>query len=219
MENIDFKLLCLVIIAVLFLYFVFSPNDTKENFYQIETAKNVKKASKKKKNKSKKTKKGKKNKSKKTKKEHKDSDSKSTSTPVPTPTTTPTPVPTTLPESFTRNDIDVMINKAINEKSNVMEEEIRQIEQKNNFDNLTASNIKFSRNWTQYPDNNSNGSEISNDTAIYKQLMIVGNKSAGGTRQVGVWDQLNVNGKLQVNGQFCLGNVCLNENELSKLKK
>jgi len=35
-------------------------------------------------------------------------------------------------------------------------------------------------------------SEISNDTGTYKQLMIAGNKSAGGAREVGIWDNLTV---------------------------
>ena len=55
-------------------------------------------------------------------------------------------------------------------------------------------------NWTGYPDNSTTQSEISNDTGYYKQLMIVGNKSGGGERRVGIWDTLNVNGSLNVNG-------------------
>ena len=49
--------------------------------------------------------------------------------------------------------------------------------------------------------------------------MIVGNKSGGGVRQVGVWDKLNVNGKLQVNGQMCIGSTCLSEADLRKMKE
>jgi hypothetical protein len=63
------------------------------------------------------------------------------------------------------------------------------------------NNIKISNAWSGYPDKNSNQAEISNDTHDFKQLMIVGNKSAGGPRKVGVWDQLDVNGLLNVNGQ------------------
>jgi hypothetical protein len=64
------------------------------------------------------------------------------------------------------------------------------------------SNIKFSTSWSNFPDNSTIQSEISNDTGNYKKLMIVGNKSAGGSRQVGVWDNLEVNGKLKVNGEI-----------------
>jgi hypothetical protein len=60
--------------------------------------------------------------------------------------------------------------------------------------------LKFTPNWTGFPDDKTNGAEISNDTNGFKQLMIVGNKSAGGNRQVGVWDQLNVHGGLGVQG-------------------
>ena len=60
--------------------------------------------------------------------------------------------------------------------------------------------LKVSRNWTGYPDNSTTQSEISNDTNGFKQLMIVGNKSGGGERRVGIWDTLNVNGKLNISG-------------------
>lgn len=46
---------------------------------------------------------------------------------------------------------------------------------------------------------NKSNAEISNDTGKYKELMIVGNKSADNkTSQVGVWDRLNVHGDLTV---------------------
>lgn len=60
------------------------------------------------------------------------------------------------------------------------------------------NNIKFSKKWSAYTDNSNNKSEISNDTDAYKSLMIVGNKSGGGERRVGIWDTLNVNGALNV---------------------
>lgn len=44
------------------------------------------------------------------------------------------------------------------------------------------------------------GAAIVNDNTTYKTLMIVGNSSGGGTRQVSLWDQLNVNGNVVVNG-------------------
>jgi len=62
-----------------------------------------------------------------------------------------------------------------------------------------ANQIKFSTNWTGYPDKSKN-SEIANDTNAFKELMVVGNKSAGGERRVGVWDTLNVHGTLNTDG-------------------
>lgn len=71
-----------------------------------------------------------------------------------------------------------------------------------NWDNsgFYTSGIKHSRNWTGYPDGRNDGAEIANDTSGFKQLMIVGNKSGGGERRVGIWDTLDVNGRLNVNG-------------------
>jgi hypothetical protein len=76
-------------------------------------------------------------------------------------------------------------------------------------DILTASNpIRFSSTWTGFPDDKTNGAEISNDVANYKTLMIVGNKSAGGPRSVSIWDVLNVNGSLNVKSTLtATGNV------------
>jgi hypothetical protein len=54
------------------------------------------------------------------------------------------------------------------------------------------------------------GAAITNDNGSFKTLMIVGNSSAGGARQVGVWDNLTVNGSstvtsnLTVNGTTTL---------------
>jgi len=83
-------------------------------------------------------------------------------------------------------------------------------------DESYLANIKFSQNWSQYPDSETNGSEISNDTQNYKELMIVGNKSGGANRRVGIWDELNVHGKLSTD-QFCIGSTCLTQNDLSKI--
>jgi hypothetical protein len=81
-----------------------------------------------------------------------------------------------------------------------------------NTDNsLTAANINFTKNWTSSPDGVTHVSEISNDTNVYKELMIVGNKSAGAERRVGVWDRLNVH------GTFCIGNTCISENDLKSM--
>ncbi|MCO5280644.1 MAG: pyocin knob domain-containing protein, partial [Chitinophagales bacterium] len=63
----------------------------------------------------------------------------------------------------------------------------------------TNQQIKFTDGWSGYPDG-SNGSEIANDVGSYKALMIVGNKSAGGSRQVKLWDYLTVNGGMSVTG-------------------
>jgi len=42
-------------------------------------------------------------------------------------------------------------------------------------------------------------SEISNDTGTYKKLMVVGNTSAGGAREVGIWDNLTVDRNITTN--------------------
>jgi len=87
---------------------------------------------------------------------------------------------------------------------------------KNSFgasaDQATAANIKITKGWTAYPDNKTDAAEISNDTGVFKSLMIVGNKSAGtGTRNVSVWD------KLTVNGQFCVGGTCIDEGTFARM--
>lgn len=60
--------------------------------------------------------------------------------------------------------------------------------------------LRFTSAWTGFPDKQTNGAEISNDTTDYKALMIVGNNSAGQKRKVAIWDRLDVNGFLYVNG-------------------
>ena len=75
------------------------------------------------------------------------------------------------------------------------------------------SGIKLSKGWKDGA--TATTSEISNDTDGFKKLMIVGNKSAGGVRKVGVWDRLDVH------GQFCIGGLsptCINQNELKQMK-
>lgn len=60
---------------------------------------------------------------------------------------------------------------------------------------LASSNpLYFTRTWSGLPDGVTNVSEISNDTAAHKTLMIIGNKSAGLGRRVSVWDRFEVNG-------------------------
>jgi hypothetical protein len=108
------------------------------------------------------------------------------------------------------------------------------------------SAINFTPNWQKTPDSTRNVSEISNDTRGFKQLMIVGNKSGGGERRVGIWDTLNMNGTLNANGplnvkgpinanqnvnitgslttnnvkvrdELCLGDICLNSTQLKQM--
>ncbi len=77
---------------------------------------------------------------------------------------------------------------------------------------LSQSNpLRFTSAWTAFPDSSFNCAEISNDTGIYKALMIVGNKSADQgkpiseqKRRVAIWDRLDVNGFLYVNGNMQL---------------
>jgi hypothetical protein len=75
--------------------------------------------------------------------------------------------------------------------------------------------IRFSDKFSSYPNEQRNGkwtSEISNDTDVDKKLMIVGNKSGGGARRVGIWDELQVHGEFGVDketklkGDVTIGN-------------
>jgi hypothetical protein len=70
----------------------------------------------------------------------------------------------------------------------------------NNDGAVIASGIKFSKAWSGSPDKAKDKSEISNDVAGFKKLMIVGNKAAGAERRVGVWDRLDVHGTMGVDG-------------------
>jgi hypothetical protein len=74
---------------------------------------------------------------------------------------------------------------------------------------LTGSNpIRFTSSWSAFPDAATNQAEISNDTGIYKTLMIVGNRSAGLDRRVSIWDRLEVNGQLEVTSSaIFVGNI------------
>ncbi|MBK9755577.1 MAG: tail fiber domain-containing protein [Nannocystis sp.] len=72
--------------------------------------------------------------------------------------------------------------------------------------------LRFTHGWTGFPDGNAQASEISNDIDTYKCLMVIGNKSAGGERRVGIWDRLDVNGTLNVNGgQVANGTLTVNQ--------
>ena len=78
--------------------------------------------------------------------------------------------------------------------------------------------LRFTKKWSGYPDNKTDGSEISNDTSTYKALMVVGNRSAGqGVRKVGIWDVLDVHGRLNVSNQFCIGSTCISESDLKTI--
>ncbi|HEX2926608.1 MAG TPA: tail fiber domain-containing protein [Ruminiclostridium sp.] len=61
-----------------------------------------------------------------------------------------------------------------------------------------ANPLRFSSSWSSFTEQSSRNSEISNDTSVYKTLMIVGNRSAGQERKVLIWDNLDVNGSLKV---------------------
>jgi len=60
------------------------------------------------------------------------------------------------------------------------------------------------QSWAAYG-TGSGGAAIYNDGGSYKTLMLVGNNSGGGVRQVSVWDQLNVNGNNVVSGYETVG--------------
>ncbi len=70
-----------------------------------------------------------------------------------------------------------------------------------------ANPIRFTSEWTAFPDLSTNQAEICNDTTYHKALMIVGNQSAGQGRKVALWDRLDVNGLLYINGNMQLSQV------------
>lgn len=59
-------------------------------------------------------------------------------------------------------------------------------------------------NWAAYGVG-SGGAAIYNDANVYRKLMVVGNNSAGGSREVGVWDNMTVNGNDTVTGNQSVG--------------
>jgi hypothetical protein len=73
----------------------------------------------------------------------------------------------------------------------------------NNID--FKSKIRLSGKWSGYPDKKNDQAEIANDRDNYKKLMIIGNKSAGGVRRVGVWDHLQVHGSQNIDKNFAVG--------------
>jgi hypothetical protein len=79
--------------------------------------------------------------------------------------------------------------------------------------------VRITSQWSSFPDTTTNHAEISNDTANYKTLMIVGNRSTDGkTRRVSVWDRLEVNGSSKVSS-LQIGNTTIGERELAILNK
>lgn len=68
----------------------------------------------------------------------------------------------------------------------------------------SVNGINFTKGWKETPDNVTDVAEISNDTDRYKTLMIVGNKSAGNERRVGIWDRLDVNGNHHIHDNLIL---------------
>lgn len=78
--------------------------------------------------------------------------------------------------------------------------------------NSDKNTIAFTNNWKALPRSDNNMSEISNDINDYKKLMLVGNRSAGGDREVGIWDNLLVDKNLTVRN-----NTKTNTLEINKL--
>jgi hypothetical protein len=72
-----------------------------------------------------------------------------------------------------------------------------------NTGGITRSNKIILRNdtWENKHDGNDK-SYIVSDNKNYKKLMVVGNNSAGGAREVGIWDNLTVNGSTVVTGDL-----------------
>lgn len=77
----------------------------------------------------------------------------------------------------------------------------------NDDSSVIHNNIKFSKVWSGYTDDkdHKDRAEISNDTGVYKSLMIVGNSTGKQGRTVSVYDTL------------CIGNRCINESSLRQI--
>ena len=75
--------------------------------------------------------------------------------------------------------------------------------------NILNNSVKYTKQYSGYTDEKPENSEISNDSVNWKSLMILGNRSAGGGRQVHVFDDLTVDRKMCINGSYC---VCKNPN-------
>lgn len=66
--------------------------------------------------------------------------------------------------------------------------------------NASAFNLNGYKNWDSGGFNDTGGgAAIVNDNGTYKALMILGNRSAGGSRKIEMWDSVNINGPLSVN--------------------
>ena len=57
------------------------------------------------------------------------------------------------------------------------------------------------------------GAAVYNDNGTYKKLMILGNNSAGGVREVGIWDNLTVNGNTTVAGTLTVSSSGIKFND------
>jgi hypothetical protein len=77
-------------------------------------------------------------------------------------------------------------------------------------DGVIFKGIMLSRNHVGWVNTTTDHSEIDNDTGSYNELMIIGNKHRdGGTRRVGIWDFLEVNGGQTVSGGLNVTNGVL----------
>jgi len=129
------------------------------------------------------------------------------------------------------NDIDHfdMSNEAIQNVISVYNKDNMTISKLNATNSITTptitstdySNINglpIMRNWNtdynkykaQMTDSKEAG--IANDFDTNKTLMIVGNNSGGGSRKIGLWDDVTVNGGLTVNGGIRIGKYLLWDN-------
>lgn len=71
---------------------------------------------------------------------------------------------------------------------------------------LLNNSLKINNTHTGYSNDKTYGSEISNDISAYKTLMLVGNKSGGGTsRRIGMWDDVTIGGSLAVGTTLTVG--------------
>lgn len=71
--------------------------------------------------------------------------------------------------------------------------------QSGNKVDASAFNLNGYKNWDSGGFNDTGGgAAIVNDNGTYKALMILGNRSAGGSRKIEMWDSVNINGPLSV---------------------
>lgn len=81
-------------------------------------------------------------------------------------------------------------------------------------DYVDIANIRMSTKCNDFSDKARNQAEISNDTKLHKQLMIIGNRSeVTGEKRVGISDQLDVHGELNVQSH-AIFNGTVNTNKM-----